>query len=810
LASALAGALIALVPITLISCSGSSSGFTPLPDNTEPTLTGPGDTTFLAPSIDVTLTAADNRDPDPSIYYTTDLSIPTDMSTLYAGPITITATTVLKAISIDAAGNESSLLTEGYTLVSNLTGIEADWASSGHGKISAEAWRHWDEDPDVQTSCARCHGDGGLKDYAADGVVDVPGAIPFGLACDACHTAPPGTIYDDLLTYSALEPVEFPSMDTASLWSNSNICTTCHQGRNSTVQVDDVITTTPGGPHTFINIHYYAAGATFFGGEVQGGYEYAGNDYAGRNAFGSHPAAQQDCKGCHMRGANNDHTFNPLLGDCTICHSGASFETLSGSPGDNYNAITALQPELLDDIQDWAETVIGMGIVYDPSAYPYWFFDTDGDRVTDPDEVNFGNRYDQFDDELLRASYNYQVVEKDPAGYIHNGTYIRQLQHDSIVALGGIPSVPAPDRLLFDTDNATKAEQWHVSGHADSTADAFRHWDDDPDIPTSCAKCHSSTGFIDHAADGTVDNPVIQGELVGCSACHNSLNLFADNSTRYTDLGTNMALDPVTFPSGATQSLGNSSNICMSCHQGRESGVSVDTQLPNGVTQAPIDYDSYDFVNRHYYAAAAIFYGSDVTAAYEYPLQNYRGQNFTTHPGGLQDCLACHARGAQDHVFEVELSDCSACHTGITDFEDLGLPFGAPNIDYDGDGNGGSFQEEIDGMQATLLTAMQAYARGGVPGLPQSSPIVYGPGSYPYWFFDTNDNSVVDPGEDIFPNRYRDFDEELLRAAFNYHAAEDPCSDIHSYKYTLQTLYDSIDELDDLLLNGSAPGIRPL
>lgn len=812
-ASTLVGALIALVPITMTSCnSGSSGGFIPPGgDSTAPTVAAaPVSSSFMAPSVDVTLTAADNKDPNPLIYYTTDLSVPTALSTLYAGPITITTTTVLKSVSIDSAGNASSMLTEGYTLVSNA--IETEWAASGHGDIAAEAWRHWDEDmpQEVDVSCAKCHGDGALKDYAADGVVDLPGAIPFGLACDACHTAFPSTIYDDLVTYPALEPVEFPSMDDASLWANSNICTTCHQGRNSTVQVDDTITTTPGGPHTYINIHYYAAGATFFGAEVQGGYEYAGNDYAGRNAFGSHPAEQQDCKGCHMRGANNDHTFLPLVADCTGCHTGASFETLSGSPADNYTAITTLQPELLDDIQDWADTVIGMGIVYDPVAYPYWFFDTNGNRVADAGEANFGNRYDQFDDELLRAAYNYQVVEKDPAGFIHNGTYIRQLQNDSIVALGGTPSVPAPDRAGFDTDNATKAEQWHTSGHADSTAEAFRHWDDDPDISASCAECHSSTGFIDYVADGTVDNPVKQGELVGCSACHNNLNLFANNETRYADLVTNVALEPVTFPSGATQSLGNASNICMTCHQGRESGVSVDTQLPNAIVQAPTDYDSFDFVNRHYFAAAAIFYGSDVTAAYEYAGQTYMGQNFTAHPSGLQNCLACHARGTEDHVFEVQLSDCSTCHQGITDFEELGLPFGTPNVDYDGDGNGGSFQEEIDGMQANLLTAMQAYARAGTPGLPQSSPIVYGPGSYPYWFNDLNDNSVTDPGEDIFPNRYRDFDNELLRAAFNYHAAEDPCSDIHSYKYTLQTLYDSNDELDDGLLNASAPGTRPL
>jgi hypothetical protein len=284
-----------------------------------------------------------------------------------------------------------------------------------------------------------------------------------------------------------------------------------------------------------------------------------------------------------------------------------------------------------------------------------------------------------------------------------------------------------------------------------------------------------------------------------------------DSSTRYDDLATNPALEPVTFPSGDTQTFMNAGNMCMTCHQGRESGASVDAAMPNTVVQSPTDYNSFDFVNRHYYAAAAILFGTDVNAAYEYMSKTYLGQNtFPGHGASLSDCLACHARGIEDHTFEVEIDDCSGCHQGITDFEELGLPFGNPNVDWDGDGSAGSFQDEIDGMQFTLLVAIQDYARFGTPGLPQPSPVAYTPDSYPYWFSDTNDNGVVDPGvEDDFSNRYRDFDTDLLRAAFNYHASQDPCSDIHNYKYTLQTLYDSIDKLDDDMLNGTAPGMRP-
>ena len=47
---------------------------------------------------------------------------------------------------------------------------------------------------------------------------------------------------------------------------------------------------------------------------------------------------------------------------------------------------------------------------------------------------------------------------------------------------------------------------WQGSGHADVTTEPFRHWDaDDPaEVPTTCAKCHTSAGYQDYiGADGS-------------------------------------------------------------------------------------------------------------------------------------------------------------------------------------------------------------------------------------------------------------------------------------------------------------------
>jgi hypothetical protein len=754
----------------------------------------------------VTLTVASPTQPNPVVHYTTDLTEPTAASPVYMAPFPIMATTVVKAIAINPDLTESEILIKGYVLVDNP--FRAAWAMSGHGDITAEAFRHWDEDGDVRTSCARCHGDGGLKDYAADGTVDNPGLLPLGHDCNTCHEpVAPLTIYDWKANFPFIDPVDFPSTDQGDLYNASNICITCHQGRESGNSVDADILATPGGPYTFINIHYYAAGASYFGSETNGGYEYAGLAYAGRNTFPAHQPEQQDCVGCHMRGDLKDHLLMPVVQDCTSCHTGSSFETLGGTPSVNYKAIQATHPQLLAAIQSYATNTLGFPIAYDSHNYPYFVHDLNGNGEADPGEVGFGNRYDEFDAALLKAAYNYQAAAKEPGGYIHNGVYIRQLVNDSIEDLGGVPAVPAPGRTGFNLAKATESEQWHSSGHSDSTAEAFRHWDSDGEVPESCARCHTSTGFIDLIEDGVVNAPAPLGELIECFACHTSSNLFADGSTRFDDPLGHPALDPVTFPSGATQTFGTASNICMTCHQGRASGVSINAATPNTEVQAPTDYDSFDFINRHYFAAGAILYGTDVTASYEYPGQSYLGQNmFPGHLGGRDNCLGCHMRRNEDHSFVAQISDCTECHFGITEFEDLGLAFGQLNVDWDQNGMGESYDAEIRGMAANLYAELQNYAWNG---LAQPSPIVYEPTSYPYFFKDTDGNGVVTPGEANYGNRYRDFDIELLRAAFNYHSGQDPCGDMHNYRYVMQSLYDPADMLDDGMLNLSAMGTRP-
>lgn len=121
-------------------------------------------------------------------------------------------------------------------------------------------------------------------------------------------------------------------------------------------------------------------------------------------------------------------------------------------------------------------------------------------------------------------------------------------------------------------------DEWSASPHNDTEGEPFNHWnEDDPaEVPTDCAKCHSTPGYLDHlGADGStpgvVDVPAPIGSTVECVACHNEVTL--DKTS-------------VVFPSGIEiANLGDEAR-CMECHQGRASTVSVDQNIADaGLTE---------------------------------------------------------------------------------------------------------------------------------------------------------------------------------------------------------------------------------
>ncbi len=310
------------------------------------------------------------------------------------------------------------------------------WAQSPHARIEAEAFAHWDEDGAVPERCAKCHAGLGYLDYlgvdgSEVGKVDAPAPIRSLIDCYTCHNA----------EASALHSVSFPSGATLVNLDSSARCMVCHQGRQSTVSVnaalegltDDEVNSELG----FLNIHYRAAAASLYGGEVKGGYEYDGKTYLGKMR---HPEGFDSCIECH-----SPHSTNVRETQCATCHKDVAMRDIRTSQNDADGdgdktegiraEIIALHERLLVEIQAYATNVIEAPVAYNSHAYPYYFADTNGDGVSDGDEAAYPNRFQNWTPRLLRAAYNYQFVAKDPGAYSHNPHYALQILFDSIESL---------------------------------------------------------------------------------------------------------------------------------------------------------------------------------------------------------------------------------------------------------------------------------------------------------------------------------------------------------------------------------------
>ncbi len=684
------------------------------------------------------------------------------------GEVTITATG-------DSTGADGSASITATADVPNYTA----WAASGHADRTADAFRHWDEDDpaEIPTSCARCHSATGFKDYigedgSAVGTVDTAAAVGTVVDCKTCHNT----------KAEALTSVTFPSTVTVNDLGPEARCMTCHQGRSSTDTVDAAITNASVADDTvspdlgFINIHYYAAGATIQAGKVRGGYQYSDKVYDWRFR---HVPGKDTCVGCH-----DPHSLQVKVSECAGCHTGVTTvadlrsirmlpSTAADYDGDGdttegmYHEVQGIKDLLLGGIKSYSTEQSLGAICYSGGSYPYWFQDTSADGNCDTDEVNYGNRFQSWTPRLLRAAYNYQVASKDPGGFAHNAKYLIQLVHDSISDLNSVLST------TVDISAAVRNDPGHFNG----SSEAARHWDEDDTVSSSCSKCHSgSEGLRFYLQHGVGLKVPEQDNGLDCATCHEDLSTF-----------TMINVDSVTYPSDVEISNpGSVSNLCGTCHSGRTGGADIDAAIAAG---------NMRFLNVHYLPASAVKAGAAAKVGYEYPSKTY-SPDWDHQPGN--DCTFCHDATQTKHSFSVAdaFSKCTAlCHTTAVSHEDIrGNPFFAGALhplDYDGDGsNTERLKDELMPIAAALLAEMQSTATTN------GAPICYTRSAYPYWFKDTNTNGVCDGAEGIYPNRYTAWTPALMKASHNYQISQvDGGAWAHNFDYTVQLLYDSIEDL---------------
>ncbi len=308
---------------------------------------------------------------------------------------------------------------------------------------------------------------------------------------------------------------------------------------------------------------------------------------------------------------------------------------------------------------------------------------------------------------------------------------------------------------------------WEVAGHADESSEAFRHWDEDGAVSSSCARCHSGVGFIELAEN--LDNPEWQaGEVpaqtITCSVCHDP----HDDENPYQLRMYDTASIPATIDGSSDWELVRDleeSATCMSCHNGRRTPESGRTP--------------------HYALGGSMLLGRN-GVEYGVSIQD------SVH-SSILGCVDCHMApspgtsrdGVMDpgeeklggHTFKMVIHDetdvdvgmenvenaCGDCHIGLEAYNRTARG------DYDGDGDVEGVQDEVQGLLDAVHDAVVAL---GAVDL----------GRYPYWSYaDTMTEEQIASAKD---------------AIWNYeYVKNDHSMGIHNTAYAVGLLQLSVKDL---------------
>jgi hypothetical protein len=341
----------------------------------------------------------------------------------------------------------------------------------------------------------------------------------------------------------------------------------------------------------------------------------------------------------------------------------------------------------------------------------------------------------------------------------------------SIAAVTAIFLATAPAGSDETTEVGVRLEFW--KGHFNRKAEAFHYWDKEKEILAVCSRCHGANSVPEYLANGkSTPAPHVKNGFA-CTNCHADLLTYARHS-----------VSKVTFPSGVTVDTGNNdANLCMTCHQGRESTASVN----KAIAGLPLDTPNpkLSFIHVHFYGAGATIYGTEAKVGYEYEGKQYAGR--LTHTPKVSTCTGCH----QPHGGEVMVERCGGCHDGIKAAADLANIRMSTRGDFDGNGQEEGLAREVAGLQKQLYDAILSYAKN-VAG----TPIGFTEAEYPHWFTDKNGNGRIDPEEVTPDNKYPAYTPRLLQATYNYtYSLRDPGGAYHNGRYVLQLLHDSLESL---------------
>jgi hypothetical protein len=343
-----------------------------------------------------------------------------------------------------------------------------------------------------------------------------------------------------------------------------------------------------------------------------------------------------------------------------------------------------------------------------------------------------------------------------------------------------------------------------TAGPASTTANAGRN-------NFACFQCHNGLTSIAYQdnVQGTSAAPVVFGDAtVTCVTCHDPHRNVTGNTknTRKPQVMTNYNSGGLTFSGNVfldntpvPAETGNAT-ICVYCHQGRESGYTLfQRRLKTGATTTG------SFLNEHYLGTGAMLWGKN---AYEYGGKSYGA--VTAHQQA--NCTTCHMTqsGRDDlggHSWKIAAADdtvnntscnTASCHSGrvpatktaLENFRDTSFD---PTNDYDGNGTADGIPVEISNLCIQLKDLLAA------------NGVFYSDLNYPYFLSDA-----------ALTLSFSAWTPSLLKAAFNLQfvikglpsaavtqvGLPNPSAAVHNYRYNIQILRDSYDNLWAILPAG--------
>jgi hypothetical protein len=277
-----------------------------------------------------------------------------------------------------------------------------------------------------------------------------------------------------------------------------------------------------------------------------------------------------------------------------------------------------------------------------------------------------------------------------------------------------------------------------------------------------------------------------QNELLYCWGCHSNA-------------GTGKLRNPgavtITYDSGVRATTVTypdikGSNVCLACHTARETGANIKLdQDADGVL---------NFINSHYLTAGGTLFS---TTGYEYAGRSYANPAFFQHDkigtasapgtGSNGPCVGCHMTSPNKHKFtnvsssagaivKITSTTCVICHTGTSAISETTL-----NTEEE------EYEAALSGLSAALAV----------------KNIFFFKGANPYFFTAPYVTGGTNTGYTNWAGPYGfAFYKDVMGAAFNLNLlAHDPGGFAHNRFYAKRLIWDSIDFIDDSVLNNSVP-----